>query len=83
LVEAHRLLTEFQNNPFYSFFTKELQIKADSAMVSIIAGFQNPRDILSLVEREQVIGAAPIYLSFAQLSEGLKEDLQLALLAQQ
>lgn len=82
MVEANRLLHEFQNNPFYGFFASQLQELANEAMVCVVAGFKE-RDIISLVEREQVIGAAPVYLKFAQLAEGLKEDLQIALQEQQ
>ncbi len=82
LVEAHTQLVAFQQSPFYEYFTKLLQIEADTAMVSIIAGFKE-RDLITIFEREQVIGAAPTYLKFAQLSEGLKEDLQLALAQEQ
>lgn len=76
------MLTEFQSNPFYPFFVSILQSKADLAIISIVSGFTE-RDLLSLIEREQVIGAATAYLEFAKASSSLKEDLALALTEQE
>jgi len=43
-------------------------------MLSIVAGFQ-VRDKIAILEREQTIGAAPVYLKFSQLTEELRLQL--------
>lgn len=50
-------------------------------MIDIVSGFQT-RDIVSILEREQMIGSAPGYLKFQALVFDLKKDLQEALTKQ-
>lgn len=82
LAEAHRLLVEFQSSPYYEYFVALLQAKADAAIISVVSGFKE-RDLLTLVEREQVIGASTAYLEFSKLSVNLKDDLAFALTEQE
>lgn len=75
LVEINALLHQFKSNPLYDYFVQLLQAEADRGMRLVTSGFQS-RDVVAILEREQIIGAAPSYLRFGQMVDTLSQELQ-------
>lgn len=74
LGEITALINSFEQNPFYTFLYGLLQAKADEAVKEALGGFRGT-DLTAVLAREQVIGAALIYLEMANTIERLKQQI--------
>jgi len=58
----------FRSSPFYPYYTGQLQLEADNALIAVCDKL-NTEDPYAVQHREQLIGAAPAFLKFTQICD--------------